>query len=105
VCATGLESGESDALSLIRSTSTAVDKWRMESMNVVMFIVNKETFSYSAVTVSKCLNVKPKIDVSHFVNELLEFIRKERKFVGCQKCLFVGKDSRHVPVFFALQFS
>jgi hypothetical protein len=58
----GLESAQGNSLSLIRATSTTVDKWRVEPMDIVVLIVNEEPFSDCIVAVCKCLNVEPKVE-------------------------------------------
>ena len=73
--ALGLEPGKRDALSVIGSSSASVDKRGMESVYIVVLIIDEEPFSYSGVAVRKSVDVKPVLSATE--KALLDFVREE----------------------------
>ena len=56
-----LEAAESNTLAIIGASPSSVDKWRVESMNIEVGSINKETFSHGAIAIQIGGNVKPEI--------------------------------------------
>jgi hypothetical protein len=53
------ELAECDALTFIGTSSTSVNKWRVEAMYVKMFIVDEETLTNCAVSISISIHIEP----------------------------------------------
>ena len=68
--AAGLESAEGNAFALIGASPAAVDKWGMEPMYIIVFIVDEEAFTHSRIAVGERLHVEPTFWVSKRVNLL-----------------------------------
>ena len=56
---TGAELAERDALAVIRTTSAAVDKRRVEPVHVEVLVVDEEAFAYRRVPVIESVHVEP----------------------------------------------
>ena len=55
---TWLELAKGNTLSLVRTSSSSVDKWWVEAMYVEMFIVDEETFANCAVSIGISVHVE-----------------------------------------------
>ena len=90
-----------DSLTIVSAASSSIDKWRVESMDIVVFIVDEKAFTHSCITVVVCLYEEPKVCQSNLI--LLNFIRKYRALVGNNHLFIVSEYCGEIPVFFFLQ--
>ena len=58
--ASRLELAQSDTLTIVGATTSAIDKRRVVPVDFEMLVIDEETLSYGRVTVIKCVNVEPK---------------------------------------------
>ena len=77
---TGLDSAQSNALSLVRPASSPVDKRRVEAMHIEMLIIDEETLSHGRVAVLVGLDVK------------FDLVVQELALVGCDHVSLIGED-------------
>ena len=53
------ELAKRDSLAVIRSTTTSINKGRVESVHIKVLIVDKEALTYGSVSVIKCMHIEP----------------------------------------------
>ena len=53
------ELAKRDSLAVIRSTTTSINKGRVETMHIEVLIVNKEALTYCSVSVIECMYIEP----------------------------------------------
>ena len=53
------ELAKRDSLTVIRSTTTSINKGRVESVHIEVLIVDKEALTYGSVSVIKCMHIEP----------------------------------------------
>ena len=53
------ELAKRDSLAVIRSATTSINKGRVETVHIKVFIVNKEALAYGSVSVIKRVYIEP----------------------------------------------
>ena len=53
------ELAKRDSLAVIRSTTTSINKGRVESVHIEVLIVDKEALTYCSVSVIECMYIEP----------------------------------------------
>jgi hypothetical protein len=57
----GFEPAKCDSLSFVSTAASSVDKWRMESMNIVVLIINEKSFADCCIPIVKGSDKESKI--------------------------------------------